>query len=502
MDPMQNEYRSTPEGGFSAAHDEDAMRVQRLFPEIGSLVRLASYQHAEKPAFVTYLPNGGSGSLSFSEVDEYSAAFAAYLTKSIGLRKGDRVAIQLPNCLSYAVCALGVLRSGFVLVNINPILSERHVIEALRDSGARVLVASSFHAEKLERVLGLTAVRSLISASIADFFPIWSRSLIEFAIRLRSKKKPRDNRIICLENALELGLHQTPWTVGIETTPTPYDVAMFQYTGGTTGTSKAAMLTHANIAVSVSQIVSNLQHRVDSHRDTILTTIPLSNSFSFIMNFLSFFWMGTKNILVPFSRPLTNLRRIMEDQKITWMVGAPNFYRSLLGESWFIKNPPLSLKAALAFGMALQREIAEEFVYITGAPLVEGYGLAEACSVVTLNSLRGESVFPNSVGLPLGNTEMGLVDSKGCSIAVGNIGELVIRGAQIMIGYWNRPDATARALRGGWLYTGDEAQYLEDGSYRLLGRKKGTEEIAKKEEITIVTNSEGEKESIFAEFSF
>jgi long-chain acyl-CoA synthetase len=447
------------------------MRAERLFPEIASLVRLASYQHAEREAFVTFLPSGAQGQVSFLEVDEYSAAFSAYLLRSLGLRKGDRVAIHLPNCLAYPICALGVLRAGLVLVNVNPLFSERQLVEVLRDSGARVLVAPDFHAQKLERVLGLTAVRALVTASVAEFFPFWSRALVGIGFRFRGSQNPQDKRVIKLRHALEFGMSHENWSHGSEVTPSPYDVAMFQYTGGTTGVSKAAMLTHSNIAVAVSQIVGSLEHRVESGRDSLLTTIPFSNSFAFVMNFLSFYWMGAKNILVPFSRPLHNLRGVIAEHKVSWMVGAPNFYRSLLGESWFSRRPPLSLKAALSVGMSLQRDIAEDFVYLTGAPLVEGYGLAEACSVVTLNSLRGGSVFTNSVGVPLGHTELNVVDANGKSVGPGIEGELVVRGAQVMVGYWNRPSVTSRVLRDGWLYTGDLAQLLEDGSYRVLGRK-------------------------------
>jgi long-chain acyl-CoA synthetase len=311
----------------------------------------------------------------------------------------------------------------------------------------------------------------LVSAGEAEFFPFWSRALVGIGFRFRGSKNPQDKRVVKLQQALEFGISHENWMHGSETTPSPYDVAMFQYTGGTTGSSKAVMLTHSNIAVGVSQIVASLEHRVEPAHDTVMTTIPFSNSFAFMMNFLSFYWMGAKNILVPFSRPLHNLRDIFGEHKIAWLVGAPNFYRSLMGEGWFSGRPPLSLKAALSVGMSLQREIAEDFVYLTGAPLVEGYGLAEACSMVTLNSLRGSSVFTNSVGLPLGNTELGVVDTHGRMLGLGSVGKLVVRGAQVMVGYWNKPDATSRVLRDGWLFTGDLAQLLEDGSYRVMGRK-------------------------------
>ncbi len=345
------------------------------------------------------------------------------------------------------------------------------MVEVLRDSGARVFIAADFHAHKLERVLGLTAERALISVGVAEFFPFWSRALVNVGFRFRGSKNPQDKRVIKLQQAMEFGMSHDNWMHGSESTPSPYDVAMFQYTGGTTGVSKAVMLTHSNIAVGVSQIVASLEHRAEPTRDAVLTTIPFSNSFAFVMNFLSFYWLGVKNILVPFPRPLHNLRDIYGEHKITWMVGAPNFYRSLLGERWFSGRPPLSLKAAISVGMSLQRDIAEDFVYLTGAPLVEGYGLAEACSVVTLNSLRGSSIFTNSVGLPLGNTVLSVVDTKGKVLGLGSVGELVVRGSQVMVGYWNNPDATSRVLRDGWLFTGDMAQLLEDGSYRVVGRK-------------------------------
>jgi long-chain acyl-CoA synthetase len=223
--------------------------------------------------------------------------------------------------------------------------------------------------------------------------------------------------------------------------------------------------------VGVSQIVANLEHRVDAGRDILLTTIPFSSSFSFVLNFLSFYWMGAKNILIPFCRPLGNLRRTLEEHRISWMVGAPNYYRSLATESWFLKSPPLHMKGAISVGMSLQRDIAEDFMYHTGAPLVQGYGLSEACSVATLNSLVGGSVYSNSVGMPLGCTELSIVDNAGRAVAVGTVGEIALRGGQIMIGYWNKPEATNRVLRDGWLYTGDLGHFLDDGTCRIVGRK-------------------------------
>ena len=249
----------------------------------------------------------------------------------------------------------------------------------------------------------------------------------------------------------------------------PDDIACLQYTGGTTGVSKGAMLSHKNILMNVAQTME-LITGVEKGKEVALTALPLYHIFAFTVNFLGFFSIGAHNILIPNPRPLSNLKRAFENYKITWMSGVNTLFNGLNNELWFLDSPPKHLKFASSGGMAMQSSVAERWEEITGAPALEGYGLTETSPVLTFNPLGKTRT--NSIGIPLPSTDIRCLDEKGKEVPVGEAGELAARGPQIMLGYWKKPDETAKTMMDGWLLTGDIATMDKDGYFRIVDRKK------------------------------
>jgi long-chain acyl-CoA synthetase len=447
------------------------MRLQRLFSDLGSMVRIASWQYNRSTAFTACLPRGISGSLSFAEVDEYSSLFATYLTEILGLRKGERVAIQLPNSLAWPVCAFGVLRAGLILTTVNPHVSDKHLHDNLRESGARVLITSDIFLERLERAVSHTAVRTLISANVADFFPMWAKMLVQGDLKLRGWLRKGTASSVHLIDAIEKAFMLGRWIDGAENAaPLTREVAIFQHTNGTVQAPRMAMLTHANLAANVAQIVKSLDSKISLGREVVLSPLPFHNPFAFSSNLLAFWWLGARQVLVPYPRPYGNLRKAFERNHITWLVGASPFFRNIVQESWFLDSPPQRLKAGLAVGMALDSAVADNFSILTGAPLFGGYGLAETGSLVSLNAIESRGANDIHAGFPLVDTEIVSMDVSGRVLAPGTEGEIAIRGPQVMLGYWNAPDETARTMANGWLRTGDWGIVGEDGAVHILGR--------------------------------
>jgi long-chain acyl-CoA synthetase len=455
------------------------MRLQRLFSDLGSMVRIASWQYNRGVAFTACLPRGISGSLTFSEVDEYSALFALYLTEVLGLRKGERVALQLPNCLAWPVCAFGVLRAGLILTSLNPHISDKHLHECLRESGARLLITGDIFVERLERAVSHTAVRTVVTANVADFFPVWAKLLVQGDLRMKGWLRKRQGTCVRLVDVLEKAFELGRWFDGAENfSPLTHDVAAFLQTNGTSGRPRVVMLTHSNLAANVAQVVRSLDERVVHGREVVFTPLPFHNSFAFTTNLLAFWWLGAHQILVPYPRPYSNLRKAFERNNITWLVGANPFFRNLVREPWFIESPPRRLKGSLAVGMPLDRDLVDDFSFLTGAPLWGGYGMAEAGALVSMNALDIRGAEELHAGFPLLDTEVVVLDSRGRVLPPGGQGEIAVRGPQVMLGYWNEPDETARALAGGWLRTGDWGMLGEDGAVIVIERMSRRDHVS------------------------
>jgi len=446
------------------------------FPHLAELVRSASARFSGQVAFTTCLPNGMHGSLSYREVDEHSDAFAAYLRDVLGLEAGTRVALQTPNCLAYPVVAFGVFKAGCVLVNTNPLYTSAEMEHQFRDSGAEVLVIVDMFAGKLEGILAGTQIRKVVVAEVTQFFSAVPRAVVRAVMKLWNRvlppvRVPHVGLAAALAEGRAALLKQPSRLAGYVLGQGPDSLAALQYTGGTTGVSKGAMLTHGNLLANLDQSYAMGCSHIEEGRECVLTALPLYHIFAFQFNLLCFYAAGARNILVPNPRPVQNLQRAFDNYPITWVSGVNTLFNALLNEEWFTAFPPRHLKAAVAGGAALQRAVAERWHRVTGTAIAEGYGLTEASPVVCFNPISGLRK-PDSIGIPVSDTEVRLIDEAGQPVPQGEPGELVLRGPQVMQGYWQKPEETAQILRDGWLHTGDVAVVEADGYYRIVDRKK------------------------------
>ena len=445
-------------------------------PPYELLSGIAADLAARKPAataFTAIMPNGMAASLSYAEVDRYSDDFAAYLRQILRLERGARVAIQIPNGLAYPVVAFGIFKAGCVLVNVNPLYTAHEMAHLFLDAEPAAIIAVDMFADKLAETLQHAPVPHVVLTQAASLFPLASRQMIGFVLKYVKKQVPPAHfshtvlaRALALGAAsIRAGARIADYTRDVRAS----DIACLQYTGGTTGVSKGAMLTHRNLIMNVAQFLS---FRGDDMRegDQVLTVLPLYHIFAFTVNFLGFYVRGAHNILIPSPRPLSNLRKVFETVPITFISGVNTLFNGLMNSPWFAKNPPPSLRISVAGGMALQAAVAERWQKITSTPIIEGYGLSEASPVVTCNPTGRAKL--GSIGVPIPSTEVKCVDDQGVEVAIGEPGELIARGPQIMPGYWKQPSETANVLRNGWLWTGDIATMDAEGYFTIVDRRK------------------------------
>jgi len=472
--PIARETANVPFRWLAAYPPGVPARIET--PPYGLLGEIAPDLAARRPAaraFTTIMPNGMAASLNFAEVDRYSDAFAAYLRETLRLEPGDRVAIQIPNGLAYPVAAFGIFKAGCVLVNVNPLYTAHEMAHVFADAEPSAVVAIDMFADKLAAAMEQVPVPHVILTEAASLFPMASRRLIGFVQKYVKKQVPNPRfPHTAFSKALALGagsIRAGANVKGYTSQMEPSAVACLQYTGGTTGVSKGAMLTHRNLLMNVAQFVG---FRGDDMResDHVLTALPLYHIFAFTANLLGFFIRGAHNILIPSPRPLTNLRKAFETQAITFIAGVNTLFNGLLNEPWFCANPPKSLRVSIAGGMALQEAVALRWREVTGTEVAEGYGLTEASPVLTLNPAGREK--PGSIGVPLPSTEMKCADDQENEVAIGEAGEIIARGPQVMRGYWRQPEETKQVLRNGWLFTGDIGKMDADGYFSIVDRRK------------------------------
>ena len=439
-----------------------------------ALIRAAAAKYSKTTAFTQVMPNGMNGSLTYGEIDKLSDQFATYLRETLKLASGDRVAVQMPNCLSYPIVAFGILKAGCVLVNTNPLYTAPEMIHQFSDSGAKALVVIDMFAERVAAVLPKTQIKNVVTVKISEYFPSVVGGVIRVTQKVWSKSLPKINFAhTTFKDALAAGAklqksHSVDgYLSGLDST----SLAALQYTGGTTGVSKGAMLSHGNLTTNTLQMISMCGDYMRPGKEIVVTALPLYHIFAFTVNLLGFFHIGAKNLLVPSPRPPSNLKRVFENYKVTWMTGVNTLFNALLNERWFIDSPPKHLRASAAGGMALHESVAERWRKVTGTPIVEGYGLTESAPVLTFNPLGGNGK-DGTIGIPVPSTEIKLVTEKGTNASAGEPGEILAKGPQIMLGYWNQPDESASTLKGGWLRTGDIATMDTDGYFTIVDRKK------------------------------
>lgn len=446
------------------------------YQNLAHLADSACERFADRIAFTAVVPNGMNGSLTYRKLNQLSDDFAAFLREVCGLNQGDRVAVQLPNGLAYPVVALGVFKAGCVLVNTNPLYTPPEMVHQFNDANARVLIIVDMFADKLAQVLPQAKIEHVVLASVSEMFPAIPNLIIRAVQKVWSKVLPPipelPQKIERLSVALKAGAAaKSARQVGSYWQGlSPSEIAVLQYTGGTTGVSKGAMLTHANLMVNVDQVLAMGKSHMGPS-ECVLTALPLYHIFAFTANLLTFLDIGGRNILIPSPRPVQNLQRAVENYPITWITGVNTLFNALMNEEWFTAFPPKKLKAAIAGGTALHRAVAERWQKITGTRIAEGYGLTECSPLVSFHPLNGVTKV-DSIGVPVPGTEVRLVDEAGAPVAQGNPGELIVRSPQTMSGYWRRPEETAKVLIEGWLHTGDVAVMDADGYFRIVDRKK------------------------------
>ncbi len=441
---------------------------------LAHLIHTACAQHARKTAFTCVVPNGMNGSLGYARVDALSDAFAAFLHHECGIRRGARVAVQLPNGLAYPVAAFGAFKAGAVLVNTNPLYTPREMIHQFNDAGVEVLVICDIFADKLAQVIPQTGIRHVVLAGVPELFPRIPQAIVRGVQKVWSRTlppvPPLEIPVLRLREALArgraTGADPAPWWQDLR----PDDLAMLQYTGGTTGVAKGAMLSHGNILANLQQVLAMGRSHM-SGQDCVLTALPLYHIFAFTANLMSFFEIGARNILVPSPRPVQNIQRAIENYPITWITGVNTLFNGLMNEEWFAAFPPKHLVAAIAGGTALHQSVASRWQAMTGTPIAEGYGLTESSPLVSFNPLSG-AARPGSIGIPVPGTDVALVDDDDAPVDAGQPGELIVRGPQVMQGYWKRPQDTEATVKSGWLYTGDVAVMEDGGFLRIVDRKK------------------------------
>jgi len=405
--------------------------------------------------------------ITYRQFDRLADSFAKYLQNNLGLKKGDRLAIMVPNLIQFPVVFFAAQKIGVICVNTNPLYTPREMLHQFNDSGAKAIVILDLFVDNLEKCLGDTKIEHVIVTSIGDQMPAWKAALVKTVMKVKGLIPSHSLKVVKFKEALALGSKGKLTKVNIESD----DVCILQYTGGTTGVSKGAMLTNKNILSNMAQIQNAAKIQVLEGQETVLAALPLYHVFALSVNFLSFVCMGQRMILVPKPIPVANMIKVFKKYEITAMTGVNTLFNALLNDPNFADNPPRSLKIALGGGMAVQKSVNDRWQSLTGQPIVEGYGLTETSPVTHVNP-TDENLRIGSIGIPVASTEAKVVDENGNEVPYGTEGELIIKGPQVMAGYWQKPEDTAVTIKNGWLYTGDIATQGEDGFFYIVDRKK------------------------------
>jgi len=407
--------------------------------------------------------------ITYRELDEASRAFGAWLQKSAQLKPGDRVALMMPNLLQYPIALFGVLRAGLVAVNVNPLYTPRELEHQLKDSGAVAIVVLENFAHTLEQVIVSTPLRTVITTQIGDRLPPVKRLLVNAVVKYGKKMVPHWQ----LPGAVEFNEVLTAGrALTLDDVPlTPDDLAFLQYTGGTTGVAKGAMLSHRNMVANVLQVAAWVARDLKDGAETTVVPLPLYHVFALTAS-LAFVRKGAQTVLIANPRDLRGFIKTLKEVPFTVMIGVNTLFRALLDAPPFKDLDLGRMKLAVAGGMAVQHVVAQRWKERTGVPIVEGYGLTETSPVAIANPLD-ITEWSGMIGVPIPSTDAAILDDEGRPVPLGEVGEICLRGPQVMKGYWNRPEETAKVFtEGGWLRTGDMGVMDERGSIRITDRKK------------------------------
>ena len=435
------------------------------YSSISDVFRQSVEKFAHQPAF----QNMGK-TLTYAEVGKLAEDFASYLQNVLKLPRGERVAIMLPNLLQYPIALFGILQAGLVAVNTNPLYTPRELEHQLKDSGATTIIVLENFANTLELVLPRTQIKHVIVASVGEMFGFFKGTLINFVLRKIKKMVPeyRISGAIPFQTTLKEGAAHTFRPV----TLTREDTALLQYTGGTTGVAKGAILSHGNICANMLQAKEWIKNQLREGKETVIAALPLYHIFALTVNLMIFTNAGSKIILITNPRDMKGFIGELKKERISVFIGVNTLFNGMVNQPDFATVDFSNLRLTLGGGMATQKAVAEKWKKITGTPIVEAYGLTEASPGVCCNPLNIEA-YSGGIGLPVPSTEVELRDADGKEVGVGQPGELWVRGPQVMKGYWNRPEETAKTIDArGFLETGDIAVMDEKGWLKLVDRKK------------------------------
>jgi len=436
----------------------------RKFASLKELLASSALRFADRPAYKSM-----GTVMTYRQLDEASRAFAAWLQQVARLRRGDRVALMLPNLLQYPVVLFGVLRAGMVVVNVNPLHTPRELEHQLKDSGAAAIVVLENFAHTLAQVIESTPTRTVITTQVGDLLPPLRRLLTNAVVKRVKKLVPpwRLPGAVSLDRVLAAGRAQALDDVELGHD----DLAFLQYTGGTTGVAKGAMLTHGNMVANVLQVAAWMSPNLNEGEETLVIPLPLYHVFA-LTGCLSFFSMGAQTVLVANPRDMPAFIKALRQTPFTAIIGVNTLFRAMLDAPAFAQVDLRHLKLAVAGGMAVQHIVAQRWKERAGVPLVEGYGLTETSPVAIANPITIQE-WSGQIGVPVPSTDAAVLDDDGRPVPLGEVGEIGVRGPQVMRGYWNRPDETAKVMTAdGWLRTGDMGLMDERGSIRLTDRKK------------------------------
>ena len=435
------------------------------YPSLVALVDEAIARFPDRPAF----ENMGVR-ITFAELDRLAKDFAGFLATRPGLAKGERIALMMPNVLQYPVALLGALRAGLVVVSTNPLYTARELRHQLTDSGARAIVVLENFGHVLEECIDDTEVKHVVVTGLGDMLGFPKSALVNFVVRHVKKLVPRFriDGVVRWNDALDAGRGAAAGAVELA----GGDLAFLQYTGGTTGVSKGAMLTHRNMVASVLQADGFLRPFAHEGEEVVITALPLYHIFALAVNGLLYMRFGALNVLITNPRDMPGFVKTLKGVRFTVITGVNTLFNGLMNTAGFSELDFSPLRISVGGGMAVQSAVAERWKEMTGIALLEGYGLTETSPCACMNPLHFED-YTGSVGVPMPSTECRVVDDAGNALPVDTPGEICIRGPQVMRGYWNRPEETAAVLdEAGWLRTGDIAEMDSNGFFRIVDRKK------------------------------
>lgn len=423
------------------------------------------HKFADQPAFI----NMGSV-MTFRKLEERSRAFAAYLQNELKLKKGDRVALMMPNLLQYPVALFGILRAGMIAVNVNPLYTPRELEHQLNDADVRAIVIVSNFANTLEQIVANTQVKHVVLTSLGQMLPRAKGTLVDFVVKYVKGMVPKYD----LPGAISMrkALHKGRRLQYVKPFMSGEDIAFLQYTGGTTGVAKGAILTHRNMVSNVLQAKGAYGAVLREGRELVVTALPLYHVFALTVNCLLFIEMGGSNLLITNPRDIPGFIKELQKHQFTAITGVNTLFNALVNNEDFHELDFSKMTLSVGGGMAVQRAVAEKWKKITGIHLLEGYGLTECSPLVTGNPYDLAD-YSGAIGLPVPSTEVRIVDDEGHVLNFDQTGELQVRGPQVMQGYWQRPEATKEVINeDGWLSTGDIVRFDEDGMIYIVDRKK------------------------------